>query len=53
MAFQQRNDYCVDCIHWRYFGGHYGCKKFEVYAYDDRDRLCNGRYKVPRQRKPY
>ena len=40
-----RNPYCNGCRHWQYFNGFYGCKRFNVYALDDFDRLCAGRYR--------
>ena len=40
-----RNQYCKGCRHWRYFGGFYGCKKFNVYRLYEFDRICGGRYR--------
>lgn len=52
MAWIQRNDYCVDCARWGIVNDFWGCRYFKVYSYDDRDRLCGGRYKIPRRKKP-
>ena len=51
MVWVQRNDYCVDCIRWGLYNGFWGCRKFGVYSYDERDRVCGGHYKIPRRKK--
>ena len=53
MSWIPRNDYCTGCRHWGLYRGFWGCKRFGVYNYDDRDRLCNGRYKEQRPPKRY
>lgn len=41
----ERNRYCDGCRWWGYFRGFYGCKKFKVYALDEFDNLCGGKYR--------
>ena len=53
MGFQQRDNYCYDCARYNILNGFYGCLKFRVHRNDEFDRLCGGKFKIPRQKKMY
>lgn len=43
--YSMRNAYCQGCRHWGLYKGHWGCKRFGIYKFDEFDSLCNGRYR--------
>ena len=46
-----RDNYCYDCARYGLVRGFWGCKKFKCYKYEEFDRYCGGRFKIPRQKQ--
>ena len=46
-----RDNYCYDCASYGLVRGFWGCKKFKCYKYEEFDRYCGGRFKIPRQKQ--